>query len=46
MQVCHRAVVLRQGVRVGEAEPTEANHERLVSLIVGAAEHDKGEKQV
>ncbi len=46
IQVCHRAVVLRQGVRVGEAEPTEENHEHLVSMIVGgAAEQDKGEKQ-
>lgn len=46
MQVCHRAVVLRQGVRVGEAEPTEENHERLVSMIVGGAEErDGGEEE-
>ena len=46
IQVCHRAVVLRQGVRVGEAEPTEENHERLVSMIVGgAAEQDEDEGQ-
>jgi ABC-type sugar transport system ATPase subunit len=47
MQVCHRAVVLRQGVRVGEAEPTEENHERLVSLIVGGTAEeglDEGEQ--
>ncbi len=48
MQVCHRAIVLRQGVRVGEAEPTEENHERLVSMIVGGAaerDEDKSEEQ-
>jgi ABC-type sugar transport system ATPase subunit len=36
MQVAHRAVVLRRGRVVGEAVPTAANHERLVSWIVGA----------
>jgi D-xylose transport system ATP-binding protein len=46
MQVCDRAVVLRRGVRVGEAEPTEENHERLVSMIVGgSAEQDDEEGQ-
>jgi D-xylose transport system ATP-binding protein len=37
MQVADRAVVLRQGRYVGEAPPTRAHHERLVSLIVGAS---------
>jgi ABC-type sugar transport system ATPase subunit len=37
MQVANRAVVLRQGRRVGEAEPTLDNHQRLVGWIVGAA---------
>jgi D-xylose transport system ATP-binding protein len=36
MEVADRAVVLRQGRRVGEAVPSRENHERLVSLIVGA----------
>jgi ABC-type sugar transport system ATPase subunit len=35
-QVADRAVVLRQGRTVGEAAPTSANHEALVSMIVGA----------
>jgi ribose transport system ATP-binding protein len=35
MEVADRAVVLRQGRRVGEAAPTPENHERLVALIVG-----------
>jgi microcin C transport system ATP-binding protein len=35
MQVADRAVVLRQGNVVGEAEPNQENHERLVSMIVG-----------
>jgi ribose transport system ATP-binding protein len=36
MQVADRAVVLRRGRVVGEAPPTAANHELLISLIVGA----------
>jgi D-xylose transport system ATP-binding protein len=36
MQVADRAVVLRQGRRVGEAAPTPDQHEALVSMIVGA----------
>jgi D-xylose transport system ATP-binding protein len=36
MEVADRAVVLRQGERVGDAAPTRENHERLVSWIVGA----------
>ncbi len=35
-QVADRAVVLRQGRVVGQAAPTPDNHERLVSMIVGA----------
>ena len=35
-QVADRAVVLRQGSVVGQAAPTAANHEALVSMIVGA----------
>jgi D-xylose transport system ATP-binding protein len=37
MQVADRAVVLRQGRCVGEAAPTPAHHEALVSMIVGAS---------
>jgi ABC-type sugar transport system ATPase subunit len=36
MQVAQRAVVMRQGRCVGVLEPTPDNHERIVSLIVGA----------
>jgi D-xylose transport system ATP-binding protein len=36
-QVATRALVLRHGRLAGEAEPTEDNHEALVSMIVGAA---------
>lgn len=35
-EVCNRAVVFRQGKKVGEAPATPENHERLVSLIVGS----------
>jgi ABC-type sugar transport system ATPase subunit len=43
-EVADRAVVLRQGRVVGEAVPTAANHEALVSMIVGAApSHAPGE---
>jgi ABC-type sugar transport system ATPase subunit len=43
MQVADRAVVLRQGNVVGEAEPNQENHERLVSMIVGGADEPDGE---
>ena len=36
-RVADRAVVLRQGRTVGEAVPAAANHEALVSMIVGAS---------
>jgi ABC-type sugar transport system ATPase subunit len=35
-EVADRAVVLRQGRVMGEAQPTSDNHEALVSMIVGA----------
>ena len=35
MAVADRAVVLRQGTFVGEAIPTQENHEQIVSMIVG-----------
>jgi D-xylose transport system ATP-binding protein len=35
MQLADRAIVLRNGRVVGEAVPSDANHELLVSLIVG-----------
>lgn len=44
MQVADRAVVLRQGNVVGEAEPNQENHERLVSMIVGGADEPAGEE--
>ena len=37
MQVADRAVVMRRGAVVGQAEPTAENHQLLVSLIMGAA---------
>ena len=36
MAVADRAMVLRRGRKVGETVPSEANHELLVSWIVGA----------
>jgi D-xylose transport system ATP-binding protein len=36
MEVADRAVVLRQGRRIGDAVPSPENHELLVSWIVGA----------
>jgi D-xylose transport system ATP-binding protein len=43
MRVADRAVVLRQGVKVGEAEPSPENHEALVSMIVGAQPRGGGD---
>lgn len=34
VEVADRAVILRQGVKVGEIEPTSQNHESMVSMIV------------
>jgi ABC-type sugar transport system ATPase subunit len=36
IELADRAVVLRQGRKVGELKPTNANQQELVSLIVGA----------
>jgi ribose transport system ATP-binding protein len=36
--VADRAVVLRQGRKVGEVQATEENHETMVSLIVGGSQ--------
>lgn len=36
VEVCDKAVVLRQGGVVGEVEPTEDTMEEMVSMIVGA----------
>jgi len=36
IELADRAVVLRQGRKVGELKPTAANQQELVSLIVGA----------
>lgn len=41
MEVADRALVLRQGAAVGEARPTPDQHERLVSMIVGASQGDE-----
>jgi D-xylose transport system ATP-binding protein len=36
MEVADRAVVLRRGIKVGEATPDAHNHDRIVGMIVGA----------
>jgi len=36
MEVADRAIVMRRGVKVGEARPDAANHDRIVGMIVGA----------
>jgi ABC-type sugar transport system ATPase subunit len=36
MAVADRAIVLRRGQKVGEAAPDASNHDRIVSMIVGA----------
>jgi ribose transport system ATP-binding protein len=36
MEVADRAVVMRRGVKVGEATPDAHNHDRIVGMIVGA----------
>jgi D-xylose transport system ATP-binding protein len=36
VMVADRAVILRQGVNVGEVAATPENHERMVAMIVGA----------
>ena len=36
VELADRAIVLRQGRKVGELKPTRANQQELVSLIVGA----------
>jgi D-xylose transport system ATP-binding protein len=36
MEVADRAVVMRRGVKVGEAAPDAENHDRIVGMIVGA----------
>jgi ABC-type sugar transport system ATPase subunit len=46
MQVADRAVVLRQGNVVGEAEPNQENHERLVSMIVGGVDEPADDEEV
>jgi ABC-type sugar transport system ATPase subunit len=35
-ELAQRAVVLRQGRKVGEIVPTRTNQQELVSMIVGA----------
>jgi ABC-type sugar transport system ATPase subunit len=36
MQVADRAIVLRRGKKIGEATPSRENHDRIVSMIIGA----------
>jgi D-xylose transport system ATP-binding protein len=45
ISVADRAVVLRQGRKVGEVDATERNHEQIVSLIVGGdRSHTTGDR--
>ena len=37
VELADRAVVLRQGQKVGELKPERANQQELVAMIVGAA---------
>jgi ABC-type sugar transport system ATPase subunit len=41
-EVADRAIVLRRGGVVGEAIPDSGNHDRIVSMIVGAKTATKG----
>jgi ABC-type sugar transport system ATPase subunit len=36
LELADRAVVLRQGFKVGELKPEPANQQELISLIMGA----------
>jgi D-xylose transport system ATP-binding protein len=40
-EVADRAIVMRRGCVVGEAVPTAANHEQIVSWIVGSLEGER-----
>ena len=42
ISVADRAVVLRQGIKVGEVAASHDNHEQIVSLIVGGQPTDAG----
>lgn len=42
ISVCDRAVVLRQGRKVGEVDATHDNHEAMVSMIVGGGRFHLG----
>lgn len=42
VEVCDRAMVLRQGGVVGEVEPTEDTMEEMVAMIVGAKKKEEG----
>lgn len=46
ISVADRAVVLRQGSKVGETMATEENHEAIVSMIVGGQSASKNGHQV
>jgi D-xylose transport system ATP-binding protein len=41
VELANRALVLRQGRKVGELAPSRANQQELVSMIVGAASADE-----
>lgn len=42
VEVCDKAMVLRQGGVVGEVEPTEDTMEEMVAMIVGAKKKEEG----
>ena len=43
--VADRAVVLRRGRQIGEATPSEEEHERIVSMIVGGMGGESGQHE-
>jgi D-xylose transport system ATP-binding protein len=46
ISVADRAVVLRQGKKVGEVDATAENHEEMVSMIVGGSQLRQGDRSV
>lgn len=46
ISVADRAVILRQGKKVGEVDATESNHEAMVSMIVGGQSASRNGERV
>jgi D-xylose transport system ATP-binding protein len=41
-EVADRAIVMRRGATIGEADPDRSNHDRIVSMIVGSPSATRG----